>query len=63
MVLLGRWLRRLVPGLSSDVQSGSEVWGQPQASLPPSAAHPHTCECFHKSLLICGSYSGSVLTA
>lgn len=46
-----------------DVQSGSEVWGQPQGSLPPPATHTHTCGCFYKSLLIRGSYSGSVLTA
>lgn len=29
----------------------------------PSATHTHTCGCFYKSLLIRGSYSGSVLTA
>lgn len=31
--------------------------------LPPSAPHPQACGCFYKSLLICGSHSGSVLTA
>lgn len=51
VLLLELWLRRLLL-----------VWGQVQAPFLP--LQPiYTCGCFYKSLLICGPYSGSALTA
>ena len=63
VILLELQLRLPVASLSREVQSGREVWDLTQGYLPPSATNPHTCGCFYKSLLICGSNSGSVLTA
>ena len=63
VIFLELQLRLPVASLSREVWRGGEVWDLTQGSLPPSATRPHTCGCFYKSLLICGSNSGSVLTA